>query len=181
MKKFTLISVLVVCAIPLLASLALAGDHPKSGEQASAGSGWFDFENCAFCKNLSEDPGLLEHTTWETHEIKSGMLTIMTVDPAYAKSLAKAEKAMQDLGMKIQSGEVNPMTLKMCGHCQSFGMIMMSGKVNMEEVRGDAAIISLATSDDAGIVQQLHVIAQTNRKEMAQMENAHSGHGHGNH
>lgn len=173
MKKIALISGFVVLAMPLLASLALAGNHTK------AGSGWFDFENCAFCKNMAEHPGLLEHSTWETHEIKNGMLTIMSVEPAYADAWAKAENAMSELGMKIQNGEVNPMGLKMCGHCQTYGLLMMGGKVKMEEVRGDVATVSLATSDDPGAVKELHSICERNRKEMAMMAGDGHGHDHG--
>jgi hypothetical protein len=159
----TLICSVIVCAVPLLASMALGANTMKSE------SGWFDFENCAFCKNLSADPGLLEHTTWETHAIKSGMMTIMTIEPEYDDAMAKAEKAMNDLGMKIQAGEVNPMGLKMCGHCQKWGMLMMGGKVKMEEVRGHAARVSLSTSDDPAVVAQLHEIAERNAEEQALM------------
>ncbi len=129
MKRIALICMVVVCAVPVL---ALAGDSMKSE------SGWFDFENCAFCKSLAEDPGLLKHTTWENYPIKNGSMTIMTVDPAYAESMAKVDAHMAALGAKIQNGEVNPMSLEMCGRCKSYGMLMMGG-VDMERIDGEAA------------------------------------------
>jgi hypothetical protein len=172
MKKTILYRGLAVSIVLLVAGAALAGEAMKSA------SGWFDFENCAFCKNLMAEEGLLEHTTWETHPIRNGMITIMTVAPGYAAAMDKAEKAMNDIGMKIQNGEVNPMTMKMCGHCQNFGMLMMGGKVNMEEVRGDAARVSLTTSDDPATVKQLQDMAERNTREMALMM---GDHGHGEH
>ena len=136
-------------------------------------SGWFDYENCAFCKTLLEDPGLLEHSTWENHAIKNGSMSIVVVDPQYAEAMATAEKKMSDLGNKISKGEVNPMTMKMCGHCMSFGMIVMSG-VNMERVNAEAAVITMMTSDDPAMVQRLHDQVKRDNEEMALM----AGHGH---
>ncbi len=127
-------------------------------------SGWFDFENCAFCKNLVEDPDLLMHATWESHAIKNGMMNIMTVEPASAASLAKAEKKMNDLGMKMQSGEVNPMGVKMCQSCQTTGMLIMSG-VDIERVEGNAATVMLMTSDDAEVVTKLQDLAKRNTED----------------
>jgi hypothetical protein len=165
--------VVAVCAFTVLASVAVAG-HPMKSE-----SGWFDFENCVFCKNLVEDPELMMHTTWENHVIKNGMLNIMTVDPAYAESLATAEKKMNELGMKIQAGEVNPMGLEMCKSCQTSGMLMMSG-VNMERVKGDAAMVTLMTSNDPALITQLQDMAKRHTEEMALMmggaEHPHAEH-----
>ena len=173
MKRIALYILVTVCAVTILATAAVAG-HPMKSE-----SGWFDFENCAFCKNLVEDPDLLPHATWETHAIQNGMMTIMTVDPAYAKSLAKAEKKMSDLGMKIQAGEVNPMALEMCGSCQATGVLMMSG-VEMERIDGEAAIVTLMTSDDAGVTTKLQDIAKRNTEELALMMGG-AEHPHGEH
>ncbi len=173
MKKFALAFSLALCALPLLASLAVAGGPMKSE------SGWFDFENCAFCKNLTAEDGLLEHSTWENHPIKNGVMNIVTVEPEYAAAMVRAGEHMNTLGMKIQSGEVNPMGLKMCQHCQTFGMTMMSGKMNMEEVRGGAAVVTLMTSDDAAVVTKLHEMAARDTKEMALMMGGGSDHPHG--
>ncbi len=169
MKKIALIVVTLACAITLLVSVSWAGGPMKSD------SGWFDFENCVFCKNLTEDPGLLENSTWENHTIKNGSMNIMTVPPEYAEAMATAEKKMAELGNKISTGEVNPMTMKMCGHCMSFGMIMMSG-VDMERVNSDVAIITLMTSDDPAMVKRLHDQVKRDNEEMALM--ADHGHQH---
>ena len=175
MKSISRAALILVPVFLLLAVGALAGEHPMKSP-----SGWFDFEKCAFCKHLAEDPGLLSHCTWETHPISNGIMTIMTIDPEYAESFARAEKAMNGLGMDIQSGKVNPMTLEMCGSCQAFGMLMMGGKVTNEEVHGEAAIVHLTVSKDAGVVERLHQMSERNTKEMAQMmgDGEAAGHGH---
>lgn len=172
MKKFTLLSIAVLCAVPWLASVALAGAPLKSD------SGWFDFENCAFCKNLAAEDGLLEHSTWENHPISNGMMNIITVEPEYAAAMQRAGEHMAALGQKIQAGEVNPMGLKMCQHCQTFGMMMMGGQVKMEEVRGDAAVVTLMTSDDPGVVKRLQEMAERDTKEMALLMGADAEHPH---
>lgn len=173
MKKTTLCISVALCAITLLVSLAQAAGPMKSE------SGWFDFENCAFCKNLAAEDGLLEHSTWENHAISNGMVNITTVEPQYAAAMARAGEHMAALGMKIQAGEVNPMGLKMCQHCQTFGMMMMGGQVKMETINGDAATITLMTSDDESVVKRLHDMAARDTREMALlMGGAESEHPH---
>jgi len=167
-----LTSVLAVMTVAL-ATTAFAAEP---GAMATE-SGWFDMENCAFCKNLTEDPGLLPHTTWENHAIENGMMNIMTVDPAYAESAAKASAAMEKVGADIQAGRVNPMTLKMCGHCKEFGMLMMAG-THMETIKGEAAEVSLITSDDPATIKRIHALVERDNEEMALMMGGEHGHSH---
>ncbi|HOX26085.1 MAG TPA: hypothetical protein PLL30_09020 [Candidatus Krumholzibacteria bacterium] len=156
MKRATLIAGLLALALPVL-----AGGHAMKTE-----SGWFDMENCAFCKNLLTDPGLLEHATWESHNLEKGMLYIMTVEPEYAESMAKASAAMEELGTKMHSGQINPAEVKMCGSCQAFGQLMMAG-VKMETIKGDAAEVTIVTHDDPQVIAQMHDLVARNQKEMA--------------
>ena len=167
--------ILVLMAVLAIALPALAGDHPMGTE-----TGWFDMENCAMCKNLVVDPGLLPHTTWENFSIENGMMNIMTVDPAYAESMATASAAMEALGTKMHSGEVNPMEMQFCGRCMEFGQIMMAG-VHMENVKGEAAEVTLVTSDDPVLVKRLHAMVERDNKEMAMMmAGDHGEHPHDN-
>ena len=170
MRKILVLAAVLAVAVPAVAG---EGGHMKSE------SGWFDMENCAFCKNLLEDPGLLPHTTWENHAIDGGMMTILTVDPAYAESAAKASAAMEALGTKMATGQVDPASLTTCGHCQEFGAIMMSG-VGMEIIKGKAAEVSLFTSDDPALVERMHAMVKRDNEEMALMMAGHD-HGHGDH
>jgi hypothetical protein len=168
MKTLVLMLTVAVLTLP-----ALAGEHPMATE-----SGWFDLQNCEFCKNLTTDPGLLQHMTWETHKIENGMMYITTIDPHYRESYNKANQAMETLGTDMMSGKVNPMQVKMCGSCADFGMLMMAG-AKMEMIQGEAADISLITSTNPDVVAKLHAHADRDNEEMAAMMAA--GHDHGDH
>jgi len=166
-------NILLLMAVLAVALPAVAGDHPSGTE-----TGWFDMENCTFCKNLTVDPGLLPHTTWENFSIDNGMMNVVTVDPAYAESMAKASAAMEAVGAKMQSGELDPMATKMCGHCMEFGQIMMSG-AQMQNFKGEGAEVTLFTSGDAAMVKRMHAMVDRDNKEMAMMmAGDHGDHGH---
>jgi len=173
MRKLIALALAVALALPVLASAADPADYRSE-------SGWFDFAHCAFCKNLLDQPGLLEHSTWESHPTANGAMEIITVEPAYREAFAKAGAAIGALGAKIQSGEINPMTLEMCGRCQAYGMLMMSG-VQMEEIDGDAATVFLYTSDKPEVVEKLHGFVARDNQEMAEMTGGHEHHPHSEH
>jgi len=161
----------------LLLLMALAAGAATAGESLKSASGWFDFENCEFCQNLTTNTDLLEHSTWENYPIANGMINILSVESDYADDMAKAEAAMSALGAKMQSGEVNPMTVKTCDHCRSFGMLMMNGAVKVERVDGAAAVVTLFTSDDEAVVKRLQEQARRDTAEMALL----MGHEHHDH
>lgn len=180
MKKTLFVTLFVMA----LSAVAMAG--PETGASAGAGdTPWFDLENCAFCKNLMQDPELMDHMSWETHEISNGAMIITTVDPGYEASYEKACAAMEGLGEKMMSGEVNPMSVKVCGHCRTWGQLMMAG-VKTEVVKGDQAEVTLMTGDTPELVAQIHEYAERNEEEMARMAEAetagedphHHGHDH---
>ncbi len=165
--KTILILALVAFAVP-----ALAGDphqHPMKTK-----SGWFDMENCGFCKNLVKDPALLEHMQWESHILPNGSLSITVVEPAYAASYAEAMGAMQALGQKMHSGEVDASKVTMCGHCAAYGGLMMAG-ANFQEVDGEAADVMLITSADPQVIAKIHEFTNRTNQEMAEfMAAAHA-------
>jgi len=132
---------------------------------------WFDMENCAFCKNLSKDPQLMKNMSWEHHDISNGVATITVVKPEFKKSYLEAQAAMMDVGKKMQSGELKMADVKMCGHCQNYGKLMMMG-AKMEHVQGTFADVTLMTSDNPEMVKEIKAFAQRNRDEMAKMEQA---------
>lgn len=164
---------LFVLALLSMAVTAAAGDAPHHAMKTA--SGWFDMENCVFCKNLVEDPALLEHMQWENHNVANGAVCITVVDPAYAASYGKAMSAMEALGQKMHSGEVDPTKVKMCGHCAEYGHLLMSG-VAMENVDGEAANVTLMTSSDPQVVARIHEYTDRTNREMGEM--MASGHAH---
>jgi hypothetical protein len=161
MKTSILVCCLALAATPLRAVDPAAMKTP---------SGWFDMTGCAFCKHLVENPQLLDHVSWETHLIKQGMLYITVVDPAYADAYVQANQAMETLGNDMMAGKIDPATVKMCGSCQEFGMLMMNG-VNVEVIRGDAADVTLVTATDPQMIAKIHAFAERNQREFALLAN----------
>ena len=152
----------------MLAVLVLAvGLIAYAGEEAP----WFDMENCAFCSNLMKDPQLLDHMTWEHHNIANGMLSITTVDPEFKASYTEAMDAMKKLGEAMEAGKVNMADIKLCGSCQFYGTLEMAG-AKPEYIFGEAADIFLMTSDDPEIVKKIQEYGLRNQEEMAKMEAA---------
>jgi len=171
MKIIVFASALLLLALPLV-----AGDHTAHKSE----SGWFDMEGCVFCKNLTEDPGLLPHMTWETHKTSNGSMTVAMVEPAYRASYEKAGKAMEAIGTKMMNGEMNPMAASMCGHCKMFGQLMMAG-ASREQIHGQIVDVALITSDNAAVVAMIHQMVDRDNQEMQQMaptKGDHDHHGH---
>jgi len=159
MKKFALVFVAVSCVVAPLILAAPDGIGHRSA------SGWFDFEDCTFCRTLSKDPALLAHTTWENHPIRNGIMNIMTVDPAYAPAMAAAKLQRQELSQQVQSGDLVGLSLNLCGHCQNFSELVKNG-VEIQEVQGIAAVVSLYTSADPALVKRLQAQAARDAEEM---------------
>ncbi len=160
MKRAFFAAALLVFAAVVMAS---AG---QPGEPA-----WFDMQGCAFCKNLVKDPALLKNMTWEHIDISNGAVSITTVKPEFKKSYMEAQAAMMEVGKKLQSGELKPEQVPMCGHCQAYGKLVQMG-AKTEFIQGTAADIWLMTSDKPEVVKEIKMFAQRNRDEMAKMEQA---------
>jgi len=124
----------------------------------SAGEGteakWFDMKNCAFCKNVMAEKGLLENMKWRNYNITHGMVTVTTVTPEYKDAYMRANKAMEELGTKMMTGGVDPTTVTMCGHCQAYGGFMQKG-VTFDYVQADVGDIVVMTSDSPEMVAEI--------------------------
>jgi len=123
---------------------------------------WFDMENCAFCKCLTEDPHLLENMSWEYHDIDNGLLSITTVTPEFKESYLKAQKEMEKLAMEMSSGNTAVQT---CGHCEYFGKLMMAG-AHFELVESGVGYIMLITSDKPEVLKMIQEFGRRNREEL---------------
>jgi hypothetical protein len=161
--------ILLMC----LAVPALAGDPHAQAMKTK--SGWFDMENCAFCKNLVKNPELLNHMQCENHATANGAVSVTIVEPAYKAAYAEAMGAMMALGEQMHSGKVDPTKVKMCGHCAAYGQLMMAG-VNMENVDGETADVMLMTSSDPQVIAKIHEYVTRTNQEMGELMAA--GHVH---
>jgi hypothetical protein len=173
-KKTLMLMAMVLVALP-----ALAGEPAHMAHKTP--SGWFDMENCYFCKNLVADPELLSHCRWETQPTADGMMTIMAVEPAWRAAMAKAGAGMEECAAKLHGGQVDMAKVKLCGFCQAYGELVTAG-VQPETIKGQVAEVSVFRSSDPKLVQKMHEIARRNTEEMAIMMAAagdpHAGHQH---
>jgi len=156
-------SLLLTCV--LLSALAVPADDAAVHRTAS---GWFDLENCAFCSHYLDDPGLLDHIHWESRKIAAGAVMVTVVDPGWATVLDRASAAMEDLGSRMIDGSVDPLGVKMCGHCMTLGQLRVAG-AKVEVVDGDRADIVIITADDPEMVAMIHEFAERNAREQAEL------------
>jgi len=127
---------------------------------------WFDMENCAFCKNLTAEPGLMDHITkWDHHNVKNGSVSVTVVDEAYLPAYKKAMMGMEATAKKMQAGEKLPM----CGMCEAYGAAMMKG-AQSEEVQSGNIFVSLMYSNDPEVINEIHAMTDRTNDEMMKME-----------
>jgi hypothetical protein len=148
----------------LLAVALLAVASVAMAEEAA----WFDMKGCAFCKNLTTDPELLKNMTWDHYDVTSGVMAVTVVAPAFQESYKKAMAAMEKVGADLQKGGA---MVPMCGHCQAYGALMMSG-AKFDYVQSKVGDIVLITSEKPETVAMIKKYGQRNREEMAKMEAA---------
>jgi hypothetical protein len=152
------ISTLLAAALMLLMVSSLGADDKP----------WFDMENCAFCRHLVNEPGLMDHMQWEYHLLTDGMLSITHVEEGYEEAYVRAQKNMEKTGQEmLKTGDMPPM----CGHCEAYGNLMMTG-VKPQHVRSEFGDIVIWTSDDSTVVRKLHRFAKRNIEELAKLEAA---------
>lgn len=152
MKK-TLKLAMIPVLLLLLASPAFAG-----GEQ------WFDMENCAMCKPLTEEPGLLDHVVWEQHNISHGIVSVTTVEQDYLEAYRRAHSKMGGVVASLQKGE----KVDLCGMCTALSAAMMKG-AQQESVETTYGDVMLLTSDKPDVVADLQKWAARNKEEMKKM------------
>jgi len=151
MKKLTFLAVLAVTA--MAASAVPAGDTP-----------WFDLANCSFCKSMSQEPGLMDHISWENHKIANGMISVTVVDPEYKEAWDRAHMGMMEAAKKLESGEQMPV----CGFCNSYGMLKMAG-ATCDYVETSVGLVYTMTSDNEELIQKIHAHTDKTNEEYAKM------------
>jgi hypothetical protein len=152
-----------VLSIAALALTALAAGSGWAGDEGS----WFDLENCAMCKHLMTDPAMMENLGWENHLTMNGMMSVTIYRTEGAKAyFADASTKMEEVGQKLMAGEQMPL----CNYCQSFGKLLMTGKVTLEEFETETGQIMLVSSDDPAVVKMIHEHGQHTIDEFAKYE-----------
>ena len=149
----------------VLVSLALVC-WTVSAISAQTEKPWFDNANCSFCQFLTKDPKLMENMTWEHHDISNGLLVVTTVKPEFKKSYLEAMGGMEKLSQEMMAGKQD---VKLCGHCEYYGKLMMSG-AKFEHIAAKAGDIVLITSDNPDVLKMIREYGQRTRDEMAKLE-----------
>jgi hypothetical protein len=121
-------------------------------------------KDCAFCAPWNAEKGLMEHMTCESHPIATGVVTITTVEPAFAEAYGRAYGNMMGLINKAMAGE----KMNMCGHCASM-MAMGAAGAKIENVDAKNVHLLTLTSTDPKIIEMAHAHAARDTEEMAKM------------
>jgi hypothetical protein len=140
------LSVVAIGLLALLLSVGLMAQDVK----------WFDMENCAFCKPVMDQPGLMDNMVWEH---------VTTVKPEYMDAYKKAMSGIDEVQKKLAAGE----TVPMCGMCQSMGALMAKG-AKVQHIPTMVGSVTLMTSSDAAVVKEIQDWAKKTNDELAKME-----------
>jgi hypothetical protein len=165
---------LITIATMMVLTVAVAAAAPSGS--------WLDLENCAMCKNLTDDQELFANMTWDTRLFANGLVEVTTVPAHFEERFEKLTAKMQDTSAKMMGGEQLPM----CGMCMSYGNLMMAG-VSMDQMTVDDARISVISSRDPEVVEKIRTHGQKTIDEYAkwmatEKDDDHGqGHGHNHH
>ena len=163
MKTAMKIIIAALMVMVLTAPGVKAGDKP-----------WFDMEKCGMCKILMKYDGLMEHMTWEHHNISNGVVSVTTVAPEYLPAFRKASQQMNEASMKLQKGE----KMELCEMCTAMGSICVKAPT-MDFVETSTGDVWVITSDKPEVVADLHKWTDRTNKEMAMMmASENKGHPH---
>ena len=144
-----------VLAVVVLSAISIAD---QSGQKKA----WIDLQGCDMCKHMGDNMEMMQHVTWENHKIANGMLSASVVPKKYREQMNAVHEKMKAVGEKAAKGG----KLTTCGHCESFGKLVMAG-AKTEEIKTDFGYISLVTSSDPEVVKKIHEHTDTTVKEFA--------------
>lgn len=155
MKTLRLVAA-AVTVVAALSGLATADETP-----------WCDMTNCAMCKSIVEQPGLMDNMSMEVHDISDGIVQVCAVMPAHLDAYKAAWAQMDATSKKLQAGE----KMNLCGMCQAYGGLMVSGaKVEMVATKFGHVQMMRGTAPE--MITQIHGWAERTRTEMAKMAEA---------
>ena len=150
---------LLLAMVVAVAAFVFAEDKP-----------WFDLENCSMCKGMMAQEGLMENMTWDHYLTENGMMTVTTVAEGYEEKYQASHKTMMETVVKMKAGE----EMYLCGFCTRHSELAQAG-VNKEHFSTKAGEVSLITSSDKKIVEEIHVFAQKTIDELAKMAAVNGG------
>ena len=150
---------LLLAMVVAVAAFVVAEDKP-----------WFDLENCSMCKGMIAQEGLMENMTWDHYLTKNGMMSVTTIADGYREKYDASHKTIMETVVKMKAGE----EMYLCGFCTRHGELAQAG-VNKEHFSTKAGDVSLMTSSDKKIVEEIHAFAQKTIDELAKMAAVNGG------
>ncbi len=91
------------------------------------------------------------------------------VDPKFRPDYIEAQKAMEQIGMDMAQGKIDPTRVYMCGSCEAYGNLLMSGAI-VEHIPTKFGDIVLVTSDDTDVMKKIKAYGRRWAEETAKME-----------
>lgn len=150
MKKLSYLAI----GLAILLCAAVAQEKP-----------WFDMKNCTYCKELTAQPGLIDHLKYEYHNIDGGFMAVTIVGKEYQEAYLSAMTAMQKVGEDMKtSGKPVPM----CQFCTKFGEFMTTG-AKTQIIHSELGDIFMMTSPDTAIVTQLQAFSSRTAEELKKL------------
>jgi len=131
------------------------------------------FHDCAICKPLMAEPGLLEHLRWQGHGIAMGMIAVTSVDPSHQQAYQRAHGKMLEAVKRLEAGD----SMELCPFCQGMNALAQAG-ARIENVEAPGAHIMVITSDKPEVVARIHEHLRRANEMHAQHHGEH-GHDHG--
>ncbi len=164
MKK----SILTLAALMVIAIAALT----TAEEKKMAEKPWFDMQNCVFCKELTAQPGLMEHMRHDYHNVSTGTISVLQVDASHMDSFKKAM-----IGMQTAASKMDPAKMPfMCQHCEKLGGLMMNSKIKIDQIETNFGSLTVYATQDSATMAMLHEFATRSndegKKMMAEMKKA---------
>lgn len=166
-------TIMLGLALAISLSVALAGDDVA----------WMDMENCAMCKPMAAEEGLMENMSFEHHLTATGMMSMCVVKPGFEEKYAKAASGMMETQKLLMAGE----KVDLCGMCINMGSLMQDG-AKMEQIETKGGHVMLLSSSDEALIAKIHAHGKKTIDYMAKMTeqmksgaaevDPHAGHNH---
>lgn len=140
-------------ALALVFSAAAVALSETAMEKMMAG-----MKNCEVCKSMADKPELMEHSSWESHKIDNGMLCVMTVPKDHLDEFKTVHTEMMQAIDKVKAEAAAGKPVQLCEFCHAMGDLEKAGAKH-QEISTETGAISLMTSGDPAVVQQIHAAA----------------------
>ena len=151
----------------LMISLGVFAQAVAQDQDKPAGKmRWFDMDHCAICANLASQKQEMHRIKWELHQLDNGTLTISVIPEDMKKGMSDVEKGIEKTVGELMSGKA----LDLCGYCETYGQLMGMG-AKFKDLKTVGGKISIITSSDSEIVEQIHAFGERSKVEHAKMLN----------